>query len=124
MGRIGQNIKNWRLRRNFTQDDLSKKMGLKKAHISNWELGKNNPSQDNLNLLVKILGVSINDIYGDVAANITDESKFVAEEAQADYSLRQENDSLKELLEVKNEHIRLLKDKIEWLEEKAKKHKL
>ena len=62
--RLNSNIKNFRVFRGMTQEDLALRVGKSKNVISNWERGDNNPDIEIVELLCKVLGVTPNQIYG------------------------------------------------------------
>lgn len=63
MPEIGSRIKFLRVSQGLTQDELADRIGVKKAHVSNWENDKNQPSKENLDSLAIALGVSVKDLY-------------------------------------------------------------
>ena len=58
-------IKYHRVKNNYTQEDLSKLIGISRQHVSNVEIGKNIPSLKILIRLSKVLDVKLDDLYGD-----------------------------------------------------------
>ncbi|HDV0866325.1 TPA: LexA family transcriptional regulator [Enterococcus faecalis] len=60
---IGQKIKLYRSKKNLTQEELARKVGTKKATISNYETGYRSPQQDMLFELANVLDISINDLF-------------------------------------------------------------
>ena len=60
---IGGKIKFYRNEKKLTQEELAKKLGTKKATISNYETGYRSPQQDMLFELAKVLEISINDLF-------------------------------------------------------------
>lgn len=61
---ISLNIAKYRELSGISQKELSQRLGVVPSRISNWETGANCPTIDILFDVCKILGVSINDIYG------------------------------------------------------------
>ena len=65
---LADRIRNGRIKKNYTQKQLSKIMKVSVATISFWENGRKIPSSKNLNQLSKILGTPMdyllgNDVY-------------------------------------------------------------
>jgi transcriptional regulator with XRE-family HTH domain len=62
---IGKNIKEYRISRNLSQEELAEKLGLSKRTISNYESGRSRPNLDMLKKIAEELEVEINEIvYG------------------------------------------------------------
>lgn len=59
---ISKNIKKYRKLNGMTQKDLSQKVGVSIAAVSNWETGTNSIDIDSLFSVCNALGVSISDI--------------------------------------------------------------
>lgn len=64
---IAKNLLFYRKKMNFTQKELAQKLGVKHNSISSWENGTNSVDVETLFKICKILGVSINDMYGKFA---------------------------------------------------------
>ena len=58
-------IKNARMSKNMTQEDVAKEMGVKRNTISMWESGASAPTADKLPKLARILGCTIDDLFRD-----------------------------------------------------------
>lgn len=61
---IGNKIKEARLAKKMTQDELAKQLGISKNAISNYENGVSTPKLELLVSLMNALGVDANYIYG------------------------------------------------------------
>jgi len=61
--KIGQKIKSLRKTRGMTQDQLGQKLGVQRATISNYEIGRRSPHLTELEKIANILGVSL-DYFG------------------------------------------------------------
>ena len=59
---IGIRIRKFRKKRNMTQKDLAKKIGVSNSRISNWEQGINRPDADMLVAICNALEVSPSDL--------------------------------------------------------------
>lgn len=70
MGTIGEKLKTLRRGRKLTQVELAEKMGLSRATISNYEVGRRSPHLSELRRFATFYGVSL-DYFGIEA---TDES--------------------------------------------------
>lgn len=57
--KIGQKIKSLRKTRGMTQDQLGQKLGVQRATISNYEIGRRSPHLTELEKIATILGVSL-----------------------------------------------------------------
>lgn len=57
-------IKDLRLNKNYTQQQLAEFVGVTQAAINMWENGKAMPTSDKLPLLANTLGCSITDLFG------------------------------------------------------------
>lgn len=55
--KLGDNLKEIRTRKNITQTELAKTLGVDKSFVSNIENGKTNPTLSTLTSLAKALGV-------------------------------------------------------------------
>lgn len=64
MGKINENIKNFRTFRGIKQQDLADALNRSKSVISNWERGENSPDIDTCEKLCKILKVTPNELFG------------------------------------------------------------
>jgi transcriptional regulator with XRE-family HTH domain len=67
---IGEKLKTLRKGRKLTQQELSEKLGLSRATISNYEVGRRSPHLTDLRRLAEFYGVGL-DYFG---VNTTDES--------------------------------------------------
>jgi len=61
--RFGSALKEWRLRRQLTQEQLAERAGLSYKFIGEVERGQGNPSLDTLISLAEALGVSLPDLF-------------------------------------------------------------
>lgn len=61
---IAKNLLFYRKRAGLTQKELAEKLGVKNTAVSNWESGNNSVDIETLFTACKILGVSVNDMYG------------------------------------------------------------
>ena len=64
MSNLGEKIKQIRIARGFTQDDIAEAMNLKRTTVSNWEKNIRVPSSDKLIEFAKVVGVTL-DYFGD-----------------------------------------------------------
>lgn len=62
---IGDNIRYFRKRAGYSQQQLAKKLKIKQASVSNWESGKTTPDTKYLSNIMTILNVSMNDLFSD-----------------------------------------------------------
>lgn len=62
---IAKNIKQLRVRKNMTQDELAEKLFVTRQTVSNYETGKSRPDVDMLTRIADVLGTDVNAlIYG------------------------------------------------------------
>lgn len=83
---VGSRIRSYRLNNNLTQKELGNKLGVKHNTVSSYEKGTNEPEQDTLFRLAKILNVSINDFFPydeEKNINITSDYPFLPEPISA-----------------------------------------
>lgn len=79
---IGEIIKNARLKKGMTQDELAEKVGVKKSAVAKWENGRvSEIKRSNLKMLSEALGLNPNLLLGD----INDDPVGVAEELSESY---------------------------------------
>ena len=64
MSDLGNKIKQIRIARGFTQDDIADAMNLKRTTVSNWEKNLRIPSSDKLIEYAKVVGVTL-DYFSD-----------------------------------------------------------
>ena len=57
--RLGQNLKRIRTKKDISQGDIAKELGVSRGFISTIENGKTNPTLATIAKLAKTLGVSI-----------------------------------------------------------------
>ena len=58
--KIGKKIKALRKTKHLTQDELAEKLNMKRATISNWEIGRRTPHLTELQKIAEFLGVDLN----------------------------------------------------------------
>ena len=60
--KLGENLRKLRLKKNFSQGDLAKKLEVDRAYISNIENGRMNPTLSTLEKIAQALKVSIKEL--------------------------------------------------------------
>ena len=60
--KLGENLRKLRLKRNFSQGDLAKKLEVDRAYISNIENGRMNPTLSTLEKIANALGISSSEL--------------------------------------------------------------
>jgi transcriptional regulator with XRE-family HTH domain len=65
MSKYAENIKKYRLLKNYTQEQLAKQLFVTKQAVSKWETGRGYPDSQLLPELAKILDISIDDLMGE-----------------------------------------------------------
>ncbi len=64
---VGSLIKQARLEKGFTQEELAEKVGVKKSAVAKWENGRvSEIKRSNLKKLSEVLGVNPNRLLGDI----------------------------------------------------------
>lgn len=62
--RLNMNIRNFRIFKGMTQEDLANRIGKSKNVISNWERGDNSPDIDCIEKICNTFGVTPNQLFG------------------------------------------------------------
>lgn len=60
--RVGMNLKEIRIQKNLTQEELGKLMNVTKTQISRWESGKRSMYFETAKQLCKVLDISLQDL--------------------------------------------------------------
>ncbi|AKM84445.1 TPA: DNA-binding protein [Candidatus Campbellbacteria bacterium] len=60
--KLGQNLKRIRIKKNITQVEIAKKLGVDRSFVSNLENAKTNPTLATITNLAQALGVSTNEL--------------------------------------------------------------
>jgi len=68
-GELMDTIKTLRIHAGLTQEQLGKLLGLGQSAVSMWEAGERLPRADMLPELSRILGCTIDDLFGRPAVN-------------------------------------------------------
>lgn len=63
--KLGHRIATWRQSKGWTQAQLAKKVHLFPPSVSQWEIGETVPTTQNITKLVRALGVSLEQFYGE-----------------------------------------------------------
>lgn len=80
---ISQNIKHLRKQKKITQEELGRMIGVKKAAVSTYEIGRNYPSVESLLKMVDLFEINMEDFfYKDLSV---DEQSDRVEEPQISY---------------------------------------
>jgi repressor LexA len=67
---VGALIKQARLEKGYTQEELAEKVGVKKSAVAKWENGRvSEIKRTNLKRLSDVLGVNPNKLLGDIELN-------------------------------------------------------
>ncbi|WP_250294719.1 WO male-killing family protein Wmk [Wolbachia endosymbiont of Oedothorax gibbosus] len=109
--KVGQRIKEWRLRREYTQEDLANKVGITNQRIYEYEQGRAAVSLETLDEIAKVLSISIIDLLPESTedensevglSNLIEEYKKIESQELRDVLIK----SLFEGIHVCNEKIR------------------
>ncbi|MDD4157162.1 MAG: helix-turn-helix transcriptional regulator [Candidatus Cloacimonetes bacterium] len=60
--KLGENLKKLRIKKDISQIELARILGVDRSFVSNIENGKNNPTLSTITSLAKALGVSANEL--------------------------------------------------------------
>lgn len=60
--KLGENLKRIRVKKNITQVEIAKKLGVDRSFVSNLENAKTNPTLATITNLAQALGVSTNEL--------------------------------------------------------------
>lgn len=64
---VGELIRNTRLTKGMTQEELAEKVGVKKSAVAKWENGRvSEIKRSNLKMLSEALGLNPNQLLGDI----------------------------------------------------------
>ena len=63
---LGEVIKRYRTQRKMTQEFVAEALGVTRQAVSKWESGASDPSTTNLMALVKLFGVTAEEILKDI----------------------------------------------------------
>ncbi|MFT9313731.1 helix-turn-helix transcriptional regulator [Leuconostoc pseudomesenteroides] len=83
-----QDIKQLRLQKKMTQQELADEVHVSRQTVSTWETGKNYPSLDVLRRLSDLFDVSFEKIMFGEEIDMTDKQKSIAEAIDQDVSLK------------------------------------
>lgn len=70
---LGENIYRLRKLKGLSQEGLAEVVNVTRQTISNWELGETNPNPEQLKLLSKALGVSVDELLNNEIKGIIEE---------------------------------------------------
>ena len=62
---IGLNIRRLRQDNNMTQEELAKRLGMKKQTVSSWEAGRTEPTLGQCATMARIFGISIDNLVAE-----------------------------------------------------------
>ncbi|WP_353272522.1 helix-turn-helix domain-containing protein [Wolbachia endosymbiont (group A) of Urophora cardui] len=74
--KVGQRIKEWRLIRGYTQEDLASKVGVINQRIYEYEQGRAAVSLEMLDEIAKVLSISITDLLPETRENENSEAEL------------------------------------------------
>ncbi len=77
---LGNKILELRKKKGLSQEQLGEKLNVTRQTISNWELGETSPNPEQLKLLSKELGISIDELLGNDIKNVLVEKVSNTEE--------------------------------------------
>lgn len=78
---IAQRLAELRRKKGYSQETLARELGLSRQAVSKWERAESSPDTENLIMLAKLYGVSLDELL-DVDAELVDDVAFESEERQ------------------------------------------
>ena len=60
--KLGENMREIRLKKQMSQGDICRALNLDRAHVSNIENGKQNPTLDTIEKIAKALNVGVDEL--------------------------------------------------------------
>ena len=75
---LGKNIKEWRLRNGWTQEQLAEMLSIEIESVSRFERGIRSPSLERLAEIANALGVPISTLLDDASAHDAGKEKLIA----------------------------------------------
>lgn len=98
---IGEQLKNLRIQKNLTQEELGERTDLSKGYISQMERGLSSPSMETFFTILEVLGVTPEEFFKTETA----EQKIVYQDQDTTYFFDEENGySIKWLVPESNEY--------------------
>lgn len=76
---MNEKIKQYRLERGWTQDELADRIGASKTHVSEMESGKKNPSRPMLLKLAREFGVKPSTLIDDGSVDLSEDERALIE---------------------------------------------
>ena len=64
MTTVGSRIKELRLKKDLTQEELAARLGVKRSTLANWEIDRSAPGYSQLTEIAKIFAVSVDYLIG------------------------------------------------------------
>ncbi|MGL5028852.1 MAG: WO male-killing family protein Wmk [Wolbachia pipientis] len=109
--KVGQRIKEWRLRREYTQEDLANKVGITNQRIYEYEQGRAAVSLETLDEIAKVLSISIIDLLPESTEN-EDEGENELSNLIEEYKKIESQELRDVLIKSLFEGIRVCKEKV------------
>ncbi len=75
---LSENLKNLRMKRGLSQEELAEKVNVVRQTVSKWEKGLSVPDSELLIRLADVLGVSVGQLLGETIAPDTEKSQLQA----------------------------------------------
>lgn len=73
MAKLGENIKNYRTSLKMTQAELADALGVFSTTVSAWEVGRNKPLIDKIEMMAQIFNVKKSELLGETIEDSTPE---------------------------------------------------
>lgn len=91
---IGKRIKEARIKKNMTQDDLGKLLGVSKVSVCGYEKGTRTPTMENFEDLIEILDLEPDYVLG--------RDKNIISESNKEYKVKMADEDIQIIKEIKN----------------------
>ena len=83
---FGENLRNMRIKRGFTQSQLGDRISVSDKTISSWEVNRTEPAMGMIDQLAHALNCSKVELIGDVSVLTVDECELIAKYRALDLS--------------------------------------
>lgn len=118
---FGETLKRLRQRKNISQDELARNLGVKQYVISSWEIGRSEPNIEQIKFLSTYFSVPTDYLLGKDIILVNDEKEF--ESVTNNFKQDANDDAIKEIIKLlenlsekdKGKILKIIKDTIALL---------
>ena len=97
---IGENIKTYRQKKGYTQEELAIKLNVVRQTVSKWEKGLSVPDADVLCKIADVLDMDVSTLLGEEIVEETDKSAVAQQLAKISEQLAMKNQHSKKIWKV------------------------